>query len=124
MQKYVEYISYWHQQREEERLQLEKLWEKAQQIAKRCALVLAKKYGVKKVYAVGSLAEPQRFHFSSDIDLAVEGLKSHLYFSALKDVWKLLPAGMELDLIPLEDISQKRKNFILSRGKLIYEKQV
>jgi len=122
MQKYAEYIVYWCQQREREKLQLEKLWKKAQQIAERCAFLLAKKYEVKKVYVVGSLAEPQRFHFSSDIDLAVEGLKPHLYFSALKDTWKLVPAGMELDLIPLEDIPLERKDFTLSRGKLIYEK--
>jgi len=41
-------------------------------------------------------------HDRSDIDLAVEGLEGRLYFKALRDVWQLPRAGVELDLVCLE----------------------
>ena len=78
--------------------------------ARKCAHILYDKYRVRRVYLIGSLANPEDFHERSDIDLAVEGLPSHLYFKALAELWRELPAGLELDLIPLEDVE-----LILSR---------
>ncbi len=68
--------------------------------ARKCAHILYDKYRVHRVYLIGSLANPEDFHERSDIDLAVEGLPSHLYFKALAELWRELLAGLELDLIP------------------------
>jgi predicted nucleotidyltransferase len=54
------------------------------------------------VYLFGSVAWPERFHADSDLDLAVEGLPDEKYLRALAELWRLLPAGRELNLVPLQ----------------------
>jgi predicted nucleotidyltransferase len=61
-----------------------------------------KELGASRVYLFGSLLEEELVHGRSDIDLAVEGLPRSLYFRALRDASKLLPEGVELDLVLLE----------------------
>ncbi|RMG56423.1 MAG: nucleotidyltransferase domain-containing protein, partial [Acidobacteria bacterium] len=51
----------------------------------------------------GSLTGGGPWHSRSDIDLAVEGLAPERYVAALSALWQLLPEGVELDLITLED---------------------
>jgi predicted nucleotidyltransferase len=63
---------------------------------------LVQDFGASRVYLFGSLLEDDVVHDRSDIDLAVEGLDGRLYFKALRVVWSLLPAGVELDLVLLE----------------------
>ncbi len=72
------------------------------EIAHACARRLVQDFGASKVYLFGSLLEEDLVHHRSDIDLAVEGLEGKLYFKALSEVWALLPAGAELDLVLLE----------------------
>ncbi len=73
-------------------------------------------YGVRKVYLFGSLNQPERFHDKSDIDLVVDGLPPRLYFKALAELWRLLPAGMELDLIPFEDADSELHERVVKEG--------
>jgi len=54
--------------------------------AHKCTSILYKKYGVSKVYLIGSLAKPEDFHERSDIDLVVEGIPSRLYFKVLPEL--------------------------------------
>lgn len=75
----------------------------AQAAAEACIRVLKERFGVREVYVFGSLAGQGPWHSRSDIDLAVEGLAPHQYVAALSALWELLPEGMELDLITLED---------------------
>lgn len=77
--------------------------ERAQQAAEACARVLKEQFGAREVYIFGSLAGQGPWHSRSDIDLAVEGLDPQQYLSALSALWQLLPEGLELDLITLED---------------------
>jgi len=84
--------------------------------AHRCARALYENYGVRKVYLFGSLGKPERFHDRSDIDLVVDGLPPRLYFKALAELWRLLPEGIQLDLIPLEDADQELHERILEEG--------
>ena len=72
------------------------------EVAQACARLLVLDFGASKVYLFGSLLEEGVVHDRSDIDLAVEGLEGGSYFEALSEVWKLLPAGIELDLVLLE----------------------
>lgn len=88
----------------EMRTDLERGWCRAYKAAQSCARRLRDVYGVHQVYLIGSMSNGQSggFHAESDIDLAVEGLRPSCYFRALADLWRRLPAGLELDLIPLE----------------------
>lgn len=61
--------------------QLAHAWEVARQVAQ----LLREKYAVTRVRAFGSLVHPRRFHTDSDIDLAVEGLSTQVYWDALAD---------------------------------------
>ena len=88
--------------------------------ARKCARILYEKYGVQKVYLVGSLAEPKAFHDRSDIDLVVEGLPPRLYFKALAELWRELSAGLELDLIPFEDADPELRKRALEEGVMLH----
>ncbi len=78
-------------------------FQQAQQAAAACERLLKERYGVREVHLFGSLAGQSPWHSRSDIDLAVEGLAPDRYFRALSELWDLLPEGMELDLVTLED---------------------
>ncbi|GAI66516.1 unnamed protein product [marine sediment metagenome] len=93
--------------------------EELRKTAERCVWVLKDKYKVKKVFLIGSLVTGF-IHERSDIDLVVEGLSSDLYIKALTDLWDLLPAGVELNLIPYEDAFESLKEETLKEGELIY----
>lgn len=88
-------------------------------MAKQCTSVLQKKYNVKKVYIIGSLAGGV-LHDRSDIDLVVEGLPSRLYIKALTDLYDILQPGVELNLIPFEDAFDSLKEKTIKEGRLIY----
>lgn len=76
---------------------------RAREAAENCARVLKEQFGVRSVYLFGSVAGQSPWHSRSDIDLAVEGLPPDQYMTALSTLWSLLPEGLELDLITLED---------------------
>lgn len=78
-------------------------FEQAQEAAAACERWLKERYGVRQVYLFGSLAGQSPWHSRSDIDLAVEGLPPEKYVRALSELWGLLPEGLELDLVTLED---------------------
>ena len=84
--------------------------------AQRCARLLYENYGVTKVYQFGSLRDPAVFREKSDIDLVVEGLPPRLYFKALAELWRQLPPGIELDLIPFEDADPELRERVLKEG--------
>lgn len=93
--------------------------EELQRIAGRCAEILRDKYKVKRVILIGSLVKGV-IHERTDIDLVVEGLRSSLYIKALTDLWDILPAGVELNLISLEDAFESLKEKAIKEGKHIY----
>jgi len=63
----------------------------------------------------------ERFHDKSDIDLVVDGLPPRLYFKALAELWRLLPAGMELDLILFEDADSELHERVVKEGVTLSE---
>ena len=93
--------------------------EELRKAAERCVQVLKDKYEVKRVFLIGSLVEGV-VHERSDIDLVVEGLSPDLYMKALTELWDLLPAGVELNLIPYEDAFESLKEKAINEGELIY----
>jgi predicted nucleotidyltransferase len=116
MPDYRPYIRAWRKRwakREQERLDRA---QQLRQIARECAHRLMRDYDAERVYLFGSLLSDDRVHDRSDIDLAVEGLDGSLYFRALADLWKLLPEGAELDLVPLEQAWPSMLERVKSEG--------
>lgn len=75
----------------------------AEESAQACARLLKERFGAREVYVAGSLTGDSPWHSRSDIDLVVEGLANEEYVRALSELWELLPVGIDLDLITLED---------------------
>ena len=88
-------------------------------VARACARRLVQDFGAREVYLFGSLLDKELAHDRSDIDLAVEELKGKLYFKALSAVWELLPAGVELDLVPLEQARPGLAERVKAEGVLL-----
>ena len=87
--------------------------------AERCVSALKDKYRVKRAFLIGSLVKGL-IHERSDIDLVVEGLSPNLHMKALTELWDLLPAGVELNLIPYEDAFESLQEKVINEGELIY----
>jgi len=115
------YKAAWQKRFKEDEERLKRRGKQARKAVIEMSRVLVEKFGAKRVWLFGSLAEGL-FWEGSDIDLAVEGLSSEVYFAALSEIWRLLPGGMELDLIPLEDAYESLRERILKEGVLLYEK--
>jgi len=117
---YEIYTEAWRQRRRAEREALPLLRQQLFQTAQKCADWLAEKYAVRAVYLFGSVAWPERFHADSDIDLAVEGLPEGRYFRALAELWRLLPPGRELNLVPLEAAFPELAKRVRKEGVVLY----
>jgi uncharacterized protein len=67
-------------------------------VARRAADILRTRYGATRVRAFGSILHPERFHASSDVDLAVEGVTVADYWDAVTEVFGLDEA-IRVDLV-------------------------
>ena len=111
-----DYVAGWRRRLSADKVRRNMRVQEALSAAQRCAHLLYENYGVRKVYLFGSLNEPERFHDRSDIDLVVDGLPPNLYFKAVAELWRLLPPGMELDLIPFEDAYSNLRERVVEEG--------
>lgn len=116
------YKKTWKKRDFEEREALEIRFRRSLIFAQKAAHYLAKRFKVKKIIAFGSLLKKSKFHKKSDIDLAVEGLAQESYFQALNELWKFLPKGMRMDMVPLEEANPTLKARIKKIGKILYER--
>jgi len=99
---FEEYIEGWRRRLARQASEQQMRAQRLREIARACARRLVQDFGARKVYLFGSLLVDDLVHDRSDIDLVVEGLEGRLYFKALQELWRLLPAGVELDLVLLE----------------------
>lgn len=120
--EFEEYIAGWKERIEKEEEERLSLFHKARTAAQRIAHILVEEFGAKRVYLYGSLLDIKIFTLHSDIDIVVEGLEAKKYFKAINRCWSLLPKGMNLDLIPLEDAEDELKKGLAEKGVLLYEK--
>lgn len=114
-----EYIEAWRERLARQEKEKHVRARRLRETARSCARRLVHDYGASRVYLFGSLLEGAAPHARSDIDLAVEGLAGNLYFKALGDVWRLLPAGVELDLVRLEQAWPDLAERIKAEGELL-----
>ncbi len=95
--------------------QVAQRYQAAQPVVQRATQLLRQTFGATQVILFGSLLDPQRFHLSSDIDLAVEGLAPLDYFTAVAQLQDLSP--FKIDLVRLERCKPSLKAAILAEGK-------
>lgn len=119
----MDYITAWKERIKEDEEKRLRLFQEARDAALRAAQVLVDEFGAERVYLFGSLLIRDDFAKHSDIDIAVDGLKTELYFKALSRVWEVLPKGIGLDLVPMEDADEYLKSKILTTGVILYEKR-
>ncbi|MGB7415503.1 MAG: nucleotidyltransferase domain-containing protein [Thermosynechococcaceae cyanobacterium] len=70
-------------------------------VARQCAAILKRDYGVERVVLFGSLLDVGRMWWGSDIDLAVWGLAKHDLFKAGAAIEH--GHDFEIDLVPVPD---------------------
>ncbi|MBD3391036.1 MAG: nucleotidyltransferase domain-containing protein [Chitinivibrionales bacterium] len=79
------------------------------------------KYNPRRIYQWGSVLHPDRFDENSDIDIAVDGLKSAEEFFALYgDVMDM--TDFALDLVELEKVNPIHRESILKNGRVAYDR--
>jgi len=116
----VELVDAWRERFARERLDLAAEAAGARVQAERCARLLVERFGAARVYLVGSLARGRGFHRYSDIDLAVSGLPSEHYLTAVDALYRLV--GRDIDLIRMEDAADEMSGHVAAEGELLYER--
>ena len=82
---------------------------------RQAARQLKKQFGAEKVILFGSLTDGSQFWPSSDVDLAVAGLRTEDYFEA----WRMVEAIIQdctTDLVELEKVKDSLRQAILKYG--------
>jgi predicted nucleotidyltransferase len=81
---------------------------------------LVKVYGVKRVILIGSLARGT-FRKGSDVDLVVEGgLQGRQLFAAGADLERMMPVGVQVDLIPIEEAPRRLTEVLEEEGEVLH----
>ena len=79
-------------------------------------------YRPRRIYQWGSLIERRHFSEISDIDIAIEGLRSpQEYFAVLGDAIGI--TGFPVDLIEMEKVPAETADHIRRTGRLVYERR-
>lgn len=100
---------------EQARQEREQRTQRAWILAQRAAALLKGRFGARRVILFGSLARPDFFHRRSDVDLAVEGIKSQDFWRA----WSALDAldhDFEIDLVDVGRASPLLRGQIEEKG--------
>ena len=119
MSNYSQYIQGLKKRVKNERQKEEILYNKLNREVRSAIKDFAKKFNLKRVYLFGSLVRKENFHKNSDIDLAVEGLKSEKYLQAWGELEEAL--NHPFDLVQIEKATGTLKEIIKNEGVIIYE---
>ncbi len=98
--------------------QTKQRWQQAQNLAQQAATFLRKNYGVETVILFGSTLERDRFHLTSDLDLAISELPPEQFFTAVAQLQDLSP-NFKVDLIQLEHCQESLQKAILAEGRFL-----
>jgi predicted nucleotidyltransferase len=96
------------------------LLEQAQNDARAIIEKIARAHDPRRIYQWGSLVETRHFTELSDIDIALEGLRSvEEYFAVLGEVMGM--TAFPLDIIELEKVDAETADGIRRRGRIVHE---
>jgi len=113
------YLAYWKERQTETENFHRRLESEAKNELQQIVSLLAERYGARRIFLFGSL-KTGGFTETSDIDLAVEGIKAEHFFTALAQVNRV--SRFAVDLKPLEDLEPYFRSRVYLEGELIYEK--
>ncbi len=84
-------------------------------------MLLKEGFNFDRLYLYGSLTDISKFHFNSDIDLAIEGLPPDDFLR----VYALLLKNTEypVDLKPFEELNKQSRARIKNGGIVLYDKK-
>jgi len=116
---YSSYIKSHIKRLEKEKKETEILFQEYNNKARDAARLLGDTFNVKRVYLFGSLANRNFFRLNSDVDLAVEGLKSEEYIDAWGELEKIF--NHNFDLVQIERANEQLRKTIEKEGVIIYE---
>ncbi|MDC0836332.1 MULTISPECIES: nucleotidyltransferase family protein [Limnospira] len=111
-------LAYWKQRMTQQAAQNQKLVNQARSDVDTIVEMLVSQFGVRRVILFGSLVRG-RFRETSDIDLAVEGLRKKDYFLAVAEANDLTRRWV--DLKPFEDLEPHFRDRVLQTGECVYE---
>lgn len=120
MATFAGYKRHWDERALQDEVLREHLREDALSTARKMAGILVKEFRVSKVILFGSVVKENSFDDSSDIDIAVEGLRKRAYFTALARLMR--ESQFEIDLKPIEDVGGTLRQRI-EKGMVLYEKR-
>lgn len=92
--------------------------QEALELATQCAALLRARFGAKRVIPFGSVVGAGTWHAGSDLDLAVEGVAPEQFFRAWSALRALLPPGLDIDLVDLEQAGEALRARILGEHPL------
>ena len=110
-----------HKREKERRNFYRSLYDEALSDCEKILALIESKYAPLRIYQWGSLLKRDQFRDYSDIDIAVEGLKSPAdFFALLADAEKL--TNFPLDILQWEKIEPEFREHILLRGRMVYDR--
>ncbi len=84
--------------------------------------MIIEKYSPSRVIQWGSVLNPETFREYSDIDFAVEGITDPAaYFAMTGDAEAL--TRFPVDIVQLEHLEPEYRELLLSKGRVVYERQ-
>ncbi len=95
---------------------LSERYKKALQEANQAAILLKEKYGAQTVWIFGSLANKEKFHSKSDIDLAETGIPEDRFYAAVGAVNR---GNFKVDLVDKDDCREIIRKAIKKEGIII-----
>lgn len=102
--------------------ELDRRFARAWEDFRRIAEVIREKYHPRRIYQWGSLLNREQFSEISDIDIAVEGIKTvDQFFAMYGEALRL--ASFPLDLVEIEKIHPLHARDIRERGRLVHEEK-
>jgi predicted nucleotidyltransferase len=101
---------------EEEQQTLVRRRERAWQVARRAVALLKEQFGATQAAAFGSLVHGFWFSRTSDIDLAVWGLRADDYFVAVAKLQDISPE-FKIDLVAVEHCRPALRETIFQEGR-------
>ena len=98
------------------------LLEQAQNDARAIIEKIARAHNPRRIYQWGSLVETGHFTELSDIDIALEGLRSaEEYFAILGEAMGM--TAFPLDIIELEKVDTETAQEIRRKGRIVHERE-
>jgi predicted nucleotidyltransferase len=97
---------------------LEERRQEALALVAKCTRLLKSRYGAKQVIPFGSALGEGVWHQRSDLDLAVEGVSPEALWQAAKEIEAIVPAWLEVDLVPLERVYPEVRSRILGERSM------